>query len=307
MPVDCFFLGGSSVDTILEVPRMPETDEKMLARFEGIQAGGLVANAACAAARLGLSSGWAGVLGDDEGGKLALRDLQGYGVDTTWVEVLPGQISDFCIILLDPSRERTILVANTTINMPTFRPELLAALARARVVYLVPQKPAVYGPLQAAVHAGGGRMAIDLEAAHALSYEEIQDCLAHSDIVFCNATALARFTRQEEPRNGARALLALGVEIVVVTMGSRGAAAFRAGEEAFAPSFPVRVVDTTGAGDCFHGAFLAGLLRDWPLRDCLEFSNAAAALSVQKIGARGSLPDEAAVRAFLAAQPGGEN
>jgi sugar/nucleoside kinase (ribokinase family) len=303
--MDCFFLGGSSVDTILELPRMPQPDEKMLARFAGVQAGGLVANAACAAARLGLVTGWAGVLGDDAGGKLALKDLQGYGVDTRWVEVLPDTISDFCIILLDPSRERSILVANTTANMPAFGPDLLAALAAARVVYLIPQPRAVFERLHAAVHAGGGKMAIDLEAAHALPREEILYCLAHSEIIFCNASALSKFSGQAGTADGARVLLEMGAEVVVVTMGARGAAAFRAGEEGFAPSFPVAVVDTTGAGDCFHGAFLAGWLSGWSLRKCLIFSNAAAALSVREIGARGSLPDQADVRAFLAAQADG--
>ncbi len=302
--IDCIFLGGSSVDTILEVPRMPVTDEKMLARFAGIQGGGLVANAACAAARLGLSTAWAGVLGDDAGGALALNDLRGYGIDTTWVEVLPDTVSDFCIILLDPSRERTILVVTTTANLPRFDPALLQALGAARMVYLIPHRQEIFAVVANAARAGGSRIAIDLEAANALSDTDVRFALENSAVVFCNAAALAKFTGQEEIAAGARQVLALGPEVVVVTMGARGAAAFTADEDAFSPSFPVEVVDTTGAGDCFHGAFLTAWLSAWDLNKSLIFANAAAALSVQKIGARGSLPTRAEVQAFLAAQPG---
>lgn len=298
--MDCFFLGGSSVDTILEVPRMPVTDEKLLAKVAGVQGGGLVANAACAAARLGLITGWAGVLGDDAGGEMVLRDMQQHGVDTRWAEILPGTVSDFCIILLDPSRERTILVCNTTSNIPNLRPELLERLAAARMAYLIPQRAAYFEKLHAAVQTGGGKIVVDLEASQALPREEAEYCLRRSQVVFCNTAALSAFSGQEQMAQGARMLLDMGVEVVAVTMGSRGAAAFRAGEEAFAPSFPVPVADTTGAGDCFHGAFLVGLLNGWPLEQGLIFSNAAAALSVQKVGARGSLPTRADVRVFLA-------
>lgn len=300
--MDCFFLGGSSVDTILEVPRMPVTDEKLLAKIVGVQGGGLVANAACAAARLGLAAGWAGVLGDDAGGEMVLRDMQQYGLDTRLAEVLPGTASDFCIILLDPSRERTILVCNTTRNIPDLRPQLLDALAAARMVYLIPQCAGYFDQLHAAVRAGGGKLAVDMEASHALPRADVEFCLRRSQVVFCNTAALRAFSGEEDIAAGARVLLEMGVEVVAVTMGSRGAAAFRAGEEAFSPSFSVPVADTTGAGDCFHGAFLVGLLNGWTLQQTLVFSNAAAALSVQKIGARGSLPTRADVRAFLAAQ-----
>lgn len=302
--IDCFFLGGSSVDTILEVPRMPVTDEKMLARFAGIQGGGLVANAACAAARLGLVTAWAGVLGDDAGGALALKDLQKHGVDTTWVEVLADTVSDFCIILLDPSRERTILVATTTANLPGFEPPLLQALGAARMVYLIPHRREVFAPVAQAAASGGSQIAVDLEAANALTTADVRFCLEHSAVVFCNLTALSKFTGQDDVAAGARQVLGLGPSVVVVTMGARGAAAFTPTQAAFAPSFAVEVVDTTGAGDCFHGAFLIGWLAGWSLEKSLVFANAAAALSVQKIGARGSLPTRAEVLDFLAGQPG---
>jgi sugar/nucleoside kinase (ribokinase family) len=65
------------------------------------------------------------------------------------------------------------------------------------------------------------------------------------------------------------------------------------------PGFPVRVVDTTGAGDVFHGAFLFGLLRGWEGRDILTFANAVAALKCTQMGGRAGIPRMDEVRAFL--------
>jgi sulfofructose kinase len=299
----CFFLGGSSVDTILEVASMPQPDEKILAQLAGIQAGGLVANTACGAARLGLPTAWAGRVGDDEAGRLVLSEFGRFGVDTRHVLVVPGARSDFCIILLDASRERTILVVETTGGMPELDASLLEDLAKARLVYLTPRDQAVFEVIQAAVHHGGGQVAMDVEAVHALQPEQLEFCLLHADIIFTNRSALRRITGQDDLDTGANRWLAQGASVVVVTMGAGGAAAYRKAEACFRPGYSVPVVDTTGAGDTFHAAFLFGLLSGWKLEESLVFSNAAAALSVQKLGARPGLPTQAEVRSFLATDP----
>src|SRR5512135_2895929 len=100
---DLLFLGGSSIDLYLGVPRLPERDEKMVSRFGGRLAGGAVANTACAAARLGLDVAWSGLLGDDDAGKFLLADFSRFGVDASLVKVRAGESSDFCVILLEPS------------------------------------------------------------------------------------------------------------------------------------------------------------------------------------------------------------
>lgn len=96
----------------------------------------------------------------------------------------------------------------------------------------------------------------------------------------------------------------MGPEFVVVTLGSRGAYALSQSGSAFQPAFHVPVVDTTGAGDCFHAACLFGLEQSWPLQQMLRFASAAAALSVQAEGARGLLPDRQQVEDFL--KPAGD-
>lgn len=302
MTMDCLFLGGSSVDIILDVPRMPVRDEKLLANVVGVMPGGLVANTACAAGRMGLATSWAGLIGDDAGGKQVLSAFEDFNVDTRWVEVLPGQMSDFCVILLDDARERSILVCNTTANLPTFTPELFQAMGDYRVTYLIPQPVDVFKPVAERVHAAGRQIAIDIEAGRGLCDEDLLFAIRHADIIFTTGDALRQITGESEPEPGAQRWLAMGVSHVIVTLGSKGAWAFRTGESAYHPGYRVPVVDTTGAGDCFHGAFLYGLLSGWSLNEMLTYSNAAAALSVQKLGARDGLPTPGEVQEFLARQ-----
>jgi len=299
----CFFLGGSSVDLILEMARIPQPDEKVLASFSGMQAGGLVANTACASSRLGLSSAWAGVVGDDEGGRLVLSEFKRFGVDASLVQILPGARSDFCVIMLDSSRERTILVVETTRGMPELDQTLFDRLSKARLVYLTPQKEATFSVIESVVHAGGGQVAIDVEAGNALSLAELDYCILHSDIIFTNRSALRRIAGDQRLEVGAAKCLDKGASLVVATLGAAGAAAFSRAESCFRPGYAVSIVDTTGAGDSFHAAFLFGMLSGLKLDETLIFSNAAAALSVQKLGARPGLPSCDEVRLFLASDP----
>jgi sulfofructose kinase len=85
-------------------------------------------------------------------------------------------------------------------------------------------------------------------------------------------------------------LLLMDPELVLLTMGGKGAKLFTPTSRYEAKVYSVPVRDTTGAGDCFHAAFLSGLLSDWDLQYCLDFASAAAAIMIQEIGARKGLP-----------------
>jgi sugar/nucleoside kinase (ribokinase family) len=149
------------------------------------------------------------------------------------------------------------------------------------------------------VHAAGNRVAVDIESSVPLGREQLSSALSHSDLVFCSQDGLDLATGSRDPQIGANFLLNLGPELVVVTQGARGAWAVTQQNRYFGPAFPVQTVDTTGAGDCFHAAFLSRYLQGERLEYCLNFANAAAAISVQQVGARSGLPTQADVNAFL--------
>jgi ribokinase len=97
----------------------------------------------------------------------------------------------------------------------------------------------------------------------------------------------------------AKALVARGVDTVILTLGSRGAYVFESGTGELVPGFEVQAVDTTAAGDVFNGSLAVGLAEGMSLADAVRFANAAAALSVTKLGAQPSAPGRSEIEAFL--------
>lgn len=299
---DFFCIGGASVDLILKVPSLPVSGEKLVVEFHGQQAGGLVANAACAAARLGLRTAWAGTVADDDYGKLILAGFAQFGVDSHYARIFPEGNTDFTVILLEPSGERTILVVPTLPAPPTLDAATLAVLRQARMVYTVPFAPGYITALADAVHSSGGLLALDVEASSRVLGDDLRAALQQADLVFCTLPGLQLASGAEDLHTGAQQLLEMGVSCVVVTKGSKGAWSFTMGQALHQPAFEVTAADTTGAGDCFHAAFAFGYLAGWPMEETLRFASAAAALSVQKIGARTGFQTSAVVNKF--AQPG---
>jgi sugar/nucleoside kinase (ribokinase family) len=295
---DVLCLEGAALDILLQAPRVPLSNEKLVADFAGRRAGGLVANTACAAARLGQRIAWGGRVGEDEGGHFILEDFSGFGVDTRYAVVVPEATTDFTVILIEPGGERTILVVPTmpTLELPSAA--LLAGVRQSRLVYTVPRPIHWLRPLAEAAHEQGRLIAMDVEMGAAISDDALRENLRLADLIFCNPSGLARATGTKDPRAGAQLLLAGGARCAAVTLGSQGAWAFTREAAEFQPAYPVEVVDTTGAGDCFHAAFMAGFLDGWPLTETLQFANAAAALAVQKLGPRAGFATRAEVEAF---------
>ncbi|MFQ6115257.1 MAG: PfkB family carbohydrate kinase, partial [bacterium] len=87
--------------------------------------------------------------------------------------------------------------------------------------------------------------------------------------------------------------------VVVVTAGGKGAFCRTNESTLYQPAFPVQVVDTTGAGDVFHGAFMVGLIKHWPLEKIIEFSSAVAALKCRGLGGRAMIPNKHEVMQYL--------
>jgi len=289
-PYDLICLGGAALDIVLHAPRLPKSDEKLVVRYGGRFGGGLVANAACAAARLGLRTAWSGVLGSDENAEHLIEEFETFGVHTEMARTVLGRSTDFTVIVVEPDGKRTILIAPVHSQLPPLDRELRTALASARFAYALPVEAHWFSPFAAAVHAGRGQVAVDLEASAPARGAELKQALSQSDIVFCSRDGLEHATGEADTDAAAKTLLGWGPQLVVVTLGSQGAEAFAAGQHWQASAETVRVLDTTGAGDCFHAGFLAALARSWSVPEALRFGVTAASCVVQQVGARSGLP-----------------
>lgn len=292
---DFLGVGGLAVDWAMQVERLPLADDKYPAALTGKLPGGFIANATCAAAQLGLRAGYAGWIGDDADGALLRDDFLRWGVDPAGLVRVPGAVTPFTVVVADAAGGRAILLPDSPLYHADLTPAQRALAGKARVVYTYPRDVAWCAALDEAARAGGGALALDVESAAPLRGADLRDAVRRAAVAFIAADALHAM--------GARSLAEIVApgQWLIQTRGAAGAVGIVGGaaEPVSVPARPVPVVDSTGAGDCFHAAALYAWLDGADLREALTFASAAASLAVQGRGARGGLPAVKDVRAVL--------
>lgn len=298
---DVVVVGDADTDIFLEVPELPTWDKGVVASRVFERPGGKGANTAAALSRLGTSVGFLGCVGDDRYGAIAKAGLVKHNVDTSRLQTIPGQCTYYCLILLDPTGEKAIVVIPTPIIYPTTEDVNAHSdyLLAARHVHTIGLQPArLVEALRIPRQAGHGT-SVDLDSARA-GLQQSEPLIREASIVFMNEQGAQALFGDKDLTQACHRLAKLGPEIVVITRGQRGALGFDGSVVLEVPSFPVQVRDTTGAGDCFSAAFIHAHLRGWDLYRKLVFACAAAALSTLEVGGQESLPTEDQVLAFLA-------
>jgi ribokinase len=298
---DILGVGDADIDIYLSVPHVPGRDEKVLGTLLGEFPGGVVANFCCAASKAGARVGLASIVGDDAYGRQALAALEEAGVDTGLVVVKPDGRTYFCVVMLDESGEKALTVVATDCISPRRDDLDPESFGQARLIHLMASDLALTTWVAREAKSRGALISLDVEPTTVGSPAEMAALMASVDLAFPNAAGMQRLCPGDYV-DGARALLAMGPSVVVVTLGAEGCLVLSELETIRLPGITVNVVDTTGAGDCFNGTFVAGYLQGWPLERCARVATAAAAISVTAIGSRGALVSLAAVERFLAEQ-----
>jgi len=301
-------VGSSNTDMILQVPRIPRPGETVLGGEFSMAAGGKGANQAVAAARAGAAVWLVARVGRDLFGDRAVEGFREEGICVDFVFRDPNAPSGVALIFVAPDGENSIGVASGANGR--LSPEDVAAaqpaLERADVVLLQLEVP-LETVTAAAERAAERGVRVVLNPAPA---RELPDQLLQNVSVLTpnetEAELLTGVSVQDEAsaREAADRLRARGVETVIVTLGARGALVRSADRCELVPAFPVEPVDTTAAGDVFNGVLAVGLAEGKPLLEAVRFANAAAALSVTKLGAQPSAPTRQAVETFLAERGG---
>jgi len=129
--------------------------------------------------------------------------------------------------------------------------------------------------------------------------EHLRRLIPHIDVLISGSGFARHLTGIADIWKAGTAILAMGPRIFVQTEGVGGSYTITAQEQFHTPAFPVEVIDTTGAGDVFHGAYIVGLLRGWSLQQTALFSTAVSALKCTQLGGRAGIPSFDAVMAFL--------
>lgn len=285
--VDVVGLGLNATDTVLTVRKFPALGGKERVVAQSMQAGGQVATALVTCRRLGLRARYIGKVGDDAGGKLQLASLRREGLDLADVQVVHGAPNQYGHIIVDQATgERTIFWdrdARLTVEPREIRP---AAITSARLLHL--DGCDVDAALVAARHARRARIPVlaDLDTV----YKEVEKLFPYIDYLIASTQFLPAVTGHADPF---KVLEYMAREYHVgtpgMTLGRDGALVYHAGRFYYSPGFVVETLDTTGAGDVFHGAFAYAVLAGWEVGRVLDFSNAMAALNCTALGARGGI------------------
>jgi sugar/nucleoside kinase (ribokinase family) len=285
---DVVGLGGNAADFLVTVPRHPQPDEKLAFGRFSRQGGGRAATAMVTVARLGLRAAYLGGVGDDREGEENLQELRREGVDVGGVLVRPGAMTQRAFILVNESNgERTVLWGRGP-EIPLQAGEIDPERVRAgRLFYTDAHLPPASVRAARIAREAGIPVLVDLESMR----PGAADLLPLVDYLVCSAALPALATGIDDLEESLAALERLSQgAVVVVTQGADGAVARIDGRLESFPGYQVEVADTTGAGDVFHGAFAAAILRGADLREAIDFSNAAAAMKCRSLGARDGIP-----------------
>ena len=298
-----FVAGSINMDVVAIAARHPRVGETVAGKEVLYFPGGKGANQAVAAARLGAATALIGRLGKDAFGAELRAFLGGQGVDLSLVREADAAHTGTAIITVADA-DNTIVVIPGANGLVTSEDAASAPLANGDVAvsqFEIPL-PAISAFL---THARTAGVTTILNPAPARqSGRELLDLV---DVLVLNETELGLLARAELGESddaarfvaAARSLQARAGQIICVTLGKRGVVALVDGETVVVPGRAVKAVDTTGAGDCFVGALAAQLALGVTIRDALGYANAAAAISVQRMGAAPSMPAAADVAAVL--------
>jgi sulfofructose kinase len=295
---DVLGLGIAAVDDLVYLDAYPQPDTKVVVRARQREGGGLTATALVAAARLGARAAYGGVLGDDELSRFTLRELEREGVDCS--PVLRKREAEPChsTVLVDSSTgSRTILASTERVvsrQPDEVQPDLIGQCRLLFVDYTTG-----HGGLRAVrlAHELGIEVVGDVERFTVPGSEELLNEIDH---LIVGIALAALVTGRTEPEDMVWALLGGGRACCAVTAGDRGCwYAGRGGEVHHLPAYRVPVVDTTGCGDVFHGAYAAMVSFGESVDRAIEVASAAAALKATKPGGRAGIPDRESVERFL--------
>ncbi len=289
---DVVGLGYTALDYLGVVPYFPVENKKLELDEFSIQGGGPTATAVVTARRLGLSASYIGKVGDDPFGERMLAELREEGVDCSGVVIESGARSQFAFIMVDArSGARTILWTRGTLSPFTPSEVDLERIASARALLIDSLEPAAALAAAEAAREAGIPVVIDAGTLRGGVAELLPLC----DYIVASEAFADQISKGKGVDEALRIIFTYGPEAGVVTLGERGCAAISGDGMIEVEGFPVRAVDTTGAGDVFHGAFLFAVLKGWDLYRMCLFSNAVAAMKCRCLGGRAGIPslDEA--------------
>ena len=293
---DCTGFGICAADYLSIVSKYPQLDEKTETVEFSYQGGGPIATALVTLARLGFNTSFIGKIGDDADGAFILRQLSYYGVNTSGIIVDKSMPTNKAFIWIDQQTGKRSIVLNANQYKPVSESEISLAHVNSAKYLMIDGRDtnsvffiiqwAKKQNIQIVLDAGSPRNRMD-ELLRLVDYPVVSQNFCHN------------YLKTKNYYDAVKRLREFGATAAVVTCGENGCYGADEAGIYFQKAFKVSVVDTTGAGDVFHGAFVAGLLKKYSLPEILRFASAVAAIKCKQIGGIKGIPDFKTVKRFL--------
>jgi ribokinase len=293
--MDCLGLGITPLDILLQIEKYPKPGAKINSNRITIQGGGPIPTAMVTLSRLGFRSAIIGAVGADTLGLTVFDDLLQEGVETSFIIVKKEPTAFACGWIEKKTGRRTIVLQRKSSVTPGDID--LKKFARPKIIHLDGRDLPACMKLARWGRSHNIPIVFDIGSIR----NNISPILPLVDHLVVSADFALPYTKTKKPLDAIRKLSRKSFGTIIVTSGIKGSLGYNRDEGlAFAPAFKVKTVDTTGAGDVYHGAYIAGLLKQWPLESRMIFASACAAIKCTKPGGRTGIPTFRKVQTFLA-------
>ena len=284
------YVGDVALDEYYRADSWPTVKDKALVQPLPAMPGGMIANAACVAAGLGMQVKFLAALNRGAITQFLLADLEKIGVDTSLV-VFDDSLPDAKCMIFLVGDEHTVLIPTMGITAIEITTDQLDVLAQARYIYSTPIEFELLrcGTMNSDdiidyCRRHGAQLVYDLDVDYINDGDEAR--YRRLDVAFFNEVGYDRYRGALDARAAADRLLSYGIQVVVVTLAERGCVVYERTQTIAVPGVAVTVVDVTGAGDLFASGFLLAYARGRDYRTALQAGCLAASEVISHIGAR---------------------
>jgi len=295
---DVIGIGVSTVDFLNVVEKFSDSEDVQRTRKMKIDCGGPVSTAIVSLARLGVRTAMIDNIGDDLAGQYIMSEYIREKVDTTSINITRDSTSSVATILVRESDGARIIYYSPSSagELKHINPDVLS---ETRFIHTNGRHPeaAIY----AAKYAREVGVKVSFDGGANRYRPELIPLIQLTDICIVTKQFAEAFSSESNIDSAAEALLLAGPEVVVITAGTAGSWLYTKEKDSYHQRAftPDKVIDTTGCGDCYHGAFLFGLVQNWDLYKTIQFASAAAALNARGLGGRSALPTVKEVIDFI--------
>ncbi len=279
-------IGQACIDYIAPAPFFPKEDGKVKLKELYIKCGGPVATALVTLSRLGIKTAYIGAVSDDSFGKRILDTLKKEKVDTTYTKVIKGYRSQFAFIVVTTGGKRTIFW------IPSSFPEISASeidisqFPDVKVIHL--DELMLQASIEAAKQAKKRGITVTIDADSLK--EGIEKLFSFTDILIIPESLAKALEPNKSAEQILKSLKSFGASQVVITLGEKGSIGYDGKTYYYQKAYKIDAVDTTGAGDVYHGAYIYGLVKGWDMKRCMKFASLCAAIKCTKFGAQEGIP-----------------